>query len=50
MWVQQMWCLTLATNAVVTYGTHSVDVDSELAKLHFDGYRPLRAITVEQGG
>ena len=76
-----MWCLTLATNAVVTwtpsttawpsprsgapggtsmtpcwrhiwpthhenvhfYGTHSVDVDGELAKLDSDGYRPLRA-------
>jgi len=75
----QMWCLTLATNAVVTwtteynglavtalrrsgrdiddavlahiwpahhenihfYGTHSVDVASELAKLGTDGYRPL---------
>ena len=78
---EQMWCLTLATNAVVTwtteyhglavaelrragrhiddevlahiwpshhenvhfYGTHAVDVDSELAKLDADGYRPLRA-------
>ena len=78
---EQMWCLTLATNAVVTwttgyhglavtalrragrdiddavlahiwpthhenvhfYGTHSVDVDGELAKLGSDGYRPLRA-------
>ena len=78
---EQMWCLTLATNAVVTwtteyhglavaalrragrhiadevlahiwpshhenvhfYGTHSVDVDGELAKLDADGYRPLRA-------
>ncbi len=78
---EQMWCLTLATNAVVTwtteynglavtalrragrdiddvvlapiwpthhenvhfYGTHSVDVDGELAKLDSDGYRPLRA-------
>ena len=77
---EQMWCLTLATNAVVTwtteyhglavaairrggrhvddaalahiwpthhenvhfYGTHSVDVDGELAKLDSDGYRPLR--------
>jgi len=75
-----MWCLTLATNAIVTwtteynglavialrragqdiddavlahiwpahhenvhfYGTHSVDVDGELAKLDADGYRPLR--------
>jgi TnpA family transposase len=25
------------------YGTHSVDVDGELAKLDTDGYRPLRA-------
>ncbi|MGH3259306.1 MAG: Tn3 family transposase, partial [Streptosporangiaceae bacterium] len=79
---EQMWCLTLATNAIVTwtteyhglavatlrragryiddavlahiwpthhesvhfYGTHSVDVDGELAKLDADGYRPLRAI------
>jgi TnpA family transposase len=77
---EQMWCLTLATNAIVTwtieyyglsiaaprragrhiddevlahiwpshhenvnfYGTHSVDVDGELAKLDADGYRPLR--------
>ena len=77
-----MWCLSLATNAVVTwtteyhglavtalrragrdvddamlahiwpthhenvhfYGTHSVDVDGELAKLDSDGYRPLRAL------
>ena len=77
---EQMWCLTLATNAVVTwtseynglavtalrrsgrdiddavlahiwpthhenihfYGTHSVDVAGELAKLGSDGYRPLR--------
>jgi hypothetical protein len=75
-----MWCLTLATYAVVTwttesnglavtalrraghdiddaalahiwpihhenihfYGTHSVAVDGELAKLGSDGYRPLR--------
>ncbi|WP_328996115.1 transposase [Kribbella sp. NBC_01245] len=27
------------------YGTHSVDVDGELAKLDADGYRPLRAPT-----
>jgi TnpA family transposase len=78
---QQMWCLTAATNAIVTwtteyyglaiaalrrggrvvdeevlahlwpshhenvhfYGTHTVDVDRELAKLDADGYRPLRA-------
>lgn len=76
-----MWCLTMATNAIVTwtteyyglavaalrsdgrhlddgalahvwpshhenvnfYGTHSVDIDGELAKLGTDGYRPLRA-------
>lgn len=25
------------------YGTHSIDVDGELAKLDSDGYRPLRA-------
>jgi TnpA family transposase len=80
---EQMWCLTLATNAIVTwtteyygraiaalrrggrevddevvahlwpshhenihfYGTHTVDVDGELAKLDADGYRPLRAPT-----
>jgi TnpA family transposase len=77
---EQMWCLTLATNAIVTwtteyyglavtalrrsgrdindetlthlwpshhanvnfYGTHSIDVAGELAKLDTDGYRPLR--------
>ncbi len=77
---EQMWCLTLATNAIVCwmaeyhglavtalrdtgrridqevlahiwpshhenvhfYGTHSVDIDSELASLDTDGYRPLR--------
>jgi TnpA family transposase len=77
---EQMWCLTLATNAVVCwsteyhglavgalrrddrvvddqvlahiwpthhenvhfYGTHSVDIDGELAQLDADGYRPLR--------
>ena len=75
-----MWCLTLATNAIITwsteyfglavtalrrdgrrvdddvlahiwpshhenihfYGTHTVDVDRELAALDTDGYRPLR--------
>jgi len=26
------------------YGTHAVDVDSELAKLDADGYRPLRTV------
>jgi hypothetical protein len=79
---EQMWCLTLATNAIVTwtteyhglavaalrrsgrwvedevlahiwpthhenvhfYGTHSVDIDGELAKLDTDGYRPLRTL------
>ena len=83
---EQMWCLTLATNAVVTwtteynglsvtalrragrevddavlahiwpthhenihfYGTHSVDVAGELAKLGTDGYRPLRTTTAAQ--
>jgi len=78
---EQMWCLTVATNAIVTwtteyyglgvaalrrggrhvddevlahlwpshhenvnfYGTHSVDIDGELAKLDADGYRPLLA-------
>jgi Tn3 transposase DDE domain-containing protein len=76
---EQMWCLTLATNAIVTwtteyhglavavlrrggrwiddevlaiwpthhenvhfYGTHSVDIDGELAKLDTDRYRPVR--------
>ncbi|WP_267596091.1 transposase [Carbonactinospora thermoautotrophica] len=77
---EQMWCLTLATNAIVTwtteyhglavaalrragrfiddevlahiwpthhenvhfYGTHTVDIDGELAKLDANGYRPLR--------
>ncbi len=29
------------------YGTHSVDVDGELAKLDADGYRPLRSATAE---
>jgi hypothetical protein len=24
------------------YGSHSIDVDGELAKLDTDGYRPLR--------
>ena len=82
-----MWCLTLATNAVVTwtteynglavtalrrsgrdiddavlahiwpthhenihfYGTHSVDVAGELAKLGSDGYRPLRSAATAGG-
>ena len=29
------------------YGTHSVDVDGELAKLDADDYRPLRSATAE---
>lgn len=29
------------------YGTHSVDVGVELAKLDADGYRPLRAAAAE---
>jgi TnpA family transposase len=83
---EQMWCLALATNAVVTwtteyhglavtalrragrdiddavlahiwpthhenvhfYGTHSVEVDGELAKLDSDGYRPLRTTTATE--
>ena len=78
---EQMWCLTLATNAIVCwmteyhglavtalrdtgrqvddevlahiwpthhenvhlYGTHTVDIDAELARLDANGYRPLRA-------
>ncbi|GIJ28257.1 DDE transposase [Micromonospora qiuiae] len=81
---EQMWCLTLATNAIVCwsteyhglavgalrrdgrqvddevlahiwpthhenvhfYGTHSVDIDGELAQLDTDGYRPLRLAEV----
>jgi TnpA family transposase len=77
---EQMWCLTLATNAIVCwmieyhglavtalrdtgrqvddevlahiwpthhenvhlYGTHTVDIDAELARLDANGYRPLR--------
>lgn len=77
---EQMWCLTVVTNAIVCwateyhgravdtlraqgreindgllahiwpthhanvhfYGTHTVDIDGELAKLDTDGYRPLR--------
>ena len=30
------------------YGTHSVDVAGELAKLGTDGYRPLRTTTAAQ--
>jgi hypothetical protein len=30
------------------YGTHSVDVDGELAELDADGYRPLRASTATE--
>jgi TnpA family transposase len=78
---EQMWCLILATNAIVCwmteyhglavtalrstgrqvddevlahiwpthhenvhlYGTHTVDIDAELARLDANGYRPLRA-------
>jgi hypothetical protein len=78
---EQMWCLPLATNAIVCWsteyhglavgalraggpdlddellahiwpshhgnvhfcGTHSVDIDGELAQLDADGYRPLRS-------
>jgi TnpA family transposase len=81
---EQMWCLTVATNAIVCwsteyhglgvaalrrtgrevddevlahiwpthhenvhfYGTHSVDIDGELAQLDADGYRPLRPATL----
>ncbi|MFJ8364567.1 Tn3 family transposase [Streptomyces sp. NPDC093984] len=77
---EQMWCLTVATNAIVAwtteyyglavtalrwagrsidddllthiwlshhanvnfYGTHTVDIDGEPAKLDADGYLPLR--------
>jgi len=31
------------------YGTHSVDVDGELAKLDADGYRPLRPTAIPAG-
>lgn len=79
---EQMWCLTLATNAIVCwmteylglavdtlraggqhvddellahvwpthhanvllYGTHTVDIDSDLAGLDANGYRPLRLV------
>ncbi len=85
---EQMWCLTLATNAIVCwsteyhglavgalrrdgrqvddevlahiwpthyenvhfYGTHSVDIDGELAQLDADGYRPLRPAEVCPAG
>lgn len=30
------------------YGTHSVDVAGELAKLGSDGYRPLRTATAAE--
>ena len=36
--------------AVHFYGTHSVDVDGELAKLDSDGYRPLRVLGTPAGG
>lgn len=83
-----MWCLTLATNAIVCwstdyhglavgalrcdgravddeilahiwpthhenvhfYGTHSVDIDGELARLDTNGYRPLRVPDAPGGG
>ena len=32
------------------YGTHSVDVDVELAKLDSDGYRPLRRAAEDGSG
>ena len=32
------------------YGTHSVDIDGELAKLDSDGYRPLRPTTASVAG
>ena len=32
------------------YGTHSVDVDGESAKLDADGYRPLRAAPLGRPG
>src|SRR6476620_6719510 len=81
-----MWCLTLATNAIVCwsteyhglgvaalrrtgrqvddevlahiwpthhenvhfYGTHSVNIDGELAQLDTDGYRPLRGTELQR--
>jgi TnpA family transposase len=45
---EQVWCLTLVTNAVVTWTTEyyglavEVDIDGELAQLGPTGYRPLR--------
>lgn len=39
----------LSVNASVVvhfYGTHSVDIDGELAQLDTDGYRPLRLADV----
>jgi hypothetical protein len=32
------------------YGTHSVDIDGELAGLDTDGYRPLRLADVPTSG
>ncbi|MGC9666207.1 hypothetical protein ACNTMW_06565 [Planosporangium sp. 12N6] len=32
------------------YGTHSVDIDGELAQLDTDGYRPLRLTKVVSAG
>jgi hypothetical protein len=31
------------------YGTHTVDIDDELAKLDTDGYRPLRTPAATPG-
>jgi hypothetical protein len=31
------------------YGTHSVDIDGELAELDTDGYRPLRLFEASPG-
>jgi TnpA family transposase len=84
---EQMWCLTVVTNAIVCwateyhgravdilrgqgrqidsellahiwpthhanvhfYGTHTIDIDGELAKLDTDGYRPLRTSAAAPG-
>ncbi|MEX1659291.1 hypothetical protein ABZ960_40090 [Streptomyces pseudovenezuelae] len=38
-----MSCIWPSHHADVNFcGTHSVDIDGELAKLDTDGYRPLR--------
>jgi len=31
------------------YGTHTIDIDGELAKLDADGYRPLRTSAAAPG-